>query len=382
MAPNDDLITRLMLKYARREQLTDEEMRILEEWWEQFPEHRQTAEQFSDEDWVRAELAKMKPAPMGEIWERINKYLDEIGAPDDRSDPTEWESPAPPVIPRRRWVKYASAAAVLACIGATWLLIPKNGSKTTDRTSTAAVTPVPGDNEVLLMDGDGSAKRLAIDRLALIKGQSILVGKKHSPFAVRLPDGSNVWLDGGSRFEYPDNYYLQGHAFFDVAKDKSRPFIVTTPNDRTIEVLGTSFTVDAGDAESRVILLNGAVRVTNGSDHKLLRPGQEATLSPGKTDVRTTADSAAAIDWVKQSLYFHFRNTDFLAAIGSVASWYGYTISNPKGLRGTTVTDDLRKSPSPEGVVSDIGQIESGYLYVWVSNKVIHISDKSTAIDH
>ena len=87
----DDLITELMIKYARREKLPDEEMDILEEWWVQFPEHEKLKERFNDPEWSREELAKMKPAPMREIWEEINKYLDEIGAPDDREG-KEWNN--------------------------------------------------------------------------------------------------------------------------------------------------------------------------------------------------------------------------------------------------------------------------------------------------
>jgi hypothetical protein len=79
--------------------------------------------------------------------------------------------------------------------------------------------------------------------------------------------------------------------------------------------------------------------------------------------------------WVKKSLYFHFDNTEFITAVAQVASWYGYTVDNPKGLHGIPISDHLRKDPSPEGVVFTIGQIESSYLYVWVRDKVIHVSD-------
>jgi len=421
MAPNDDLITGLMIRYARREKLTDEEMRILEEWWQQSPEHQRLAEQFGDEDWVRSELARMKPAPMREMWEGINKYLDEIGAPDDRAHPGEWERPASSELPGRLWTRpLAVAAVVFMCVIAVWMLVGKSGEKpavaVVRETEPVAVAKEDG---VLLLGSDGRtvdinaaavgdtvvrmgnvyAKKLGADQLALYKvdesavadgWQAVLVGKRRSPYFVRLTDGSNVWLDGGARLEYAvakqqlaENYRFEGKAYFDVTKDKSRPFIISMADDRAIEVLGTSFNVEAGkeDRGSRVVLLNGALKVRNGAGSAILKAAQEAVLSPGKTDVRPMQDSGEVVAWVKKSLYFHFSNTAFTDAISEIASWYGYTVSNPKGLHGITITDNLRKDPSPEGVVFKIGEIENPYLYVWVNNKVIYISDKRTAID-
>ena len=424
MASNDDLITGLMIKFARREKLTDEEMRILEEWWQQSPEHQQLAEQFGDADWVKAELAKMKPAPMAEMWEGINRYLDEIGAPDDRDadTPMQWEKQAIPSIPR--WVKVAAVAATLmVCVSTVWLLGIRGRGRTAGPAPAGAVAEKPSQvapaDGVLLVGSDGSevdlntvrmgdtvgrmgnlyAKKLDTNQVAIYRvdenggaegWQAVLVGKRRSPFFVRLADGSRVVMNGGARLEYPvagraaaDNYSMEGEAFFEVTKDKSRPFIVHTPLGRSIEVLGTSFNVEAEkDAQSsRVVLLNGALRVRNGAEDTVLHGAQEAVLSAGKTDVHPIRDPAAVIAWVKRSLYFHFSNIEFTDAIAAVASWYGYTVSNPKGLRGIPVTDNLRKDLSPDGVVSKLGEIETGYLCVWVSDKTIYISDKRTAIN-
>lgn len=91
MAANDQKIVMLMVKYARKEELTEKENRILQKMWQQSPEHQKLKEQFGDPMWVAAELAKMEPAPIDEIWEGINNHLDEIGAPDDRNEPTpDW----------------------------------------------------------------------------------------------------------------------------------------------------------------------------------------------------------------------------------------------------------------------------------------------------
>lgn len=84
-----------------------------------------------------------------------------------------------------------------------------------------------------------------------------------------LSDGTIVWLKPNSSIEYPDVFsktsrtiQLKGEAFFDVARDEQRPFIVTTGNVIT-KVLGTSFNIKAyKDASTiEVSVMSGKVAV-------------------------------------------------------------------------------------------------------------------------
>lgn len=88
---------------------------------------------------------------------------------------------------------------------------------------------------------------------------------------LELPDGTKVWLNSESRLEYKGNFNdslrevtLEGEAFFDVVKDKSRPFIVHT-SDIDIRVLGTAFNVKSYPKESQIeaTLIHGLIEVTN-----------------------------------------------------------------------------------------------------------------------
>ncbi|HWK02136.1 MAG TPA: FecR domain-containing protein [Puia sp.] len=71
-----------------------------------------------------------------------------------------------------------------------------------------------------------------------------------------LPDGSKIWLNADSRLKYPASFpnnlrevYLEGEAFFEIAKNPQRPFIVHLPKGN-VQVLGTSFDIRAyGDEE-------------------------------------------------------------------------------------------------------------------------------------
>jgi len=437
MAPHDDPITALMIKYARREKLTEDEMRMLDAWCQESSENQKMAEDFGDLEWVRSELSKLKQAPMEEIWHGINQYLDEIGAPDDREKPSEWKEIAPH--PRHRvwgwktWVPMA--AAVVVCVAGLWLLLNKQRvPETTNarpRIAESAAPPdlVAGDNEVMLTGKNGSkvdinakpswttvwltkssyAEKTGSNQVALLgcdRGsekneemrvladgpeqqsdvvwQAVAVGSKCSPYLVRLPDSSKVLLAAGTRFWYPvangrcpSTYIVDGKAYFDVKKDPSRPFTVKTSGGARIEVLGTSFLVETTKEKGCVVkLLTGKVGVHSGTGHRDLLPGQEAAAGSDRVDVRPMRDSANAMAWVESSRFFYFNNTQFTEAVAAVAAWYGFGVDNPKNLKGIPITDRLPKELAPEGVISLIGKIEQGVLYVWVKDRVIHISNK------
>ena len=96
-----------------------------------------------------------------------------------------------------------------------------------------------------------------------------ILNDKSEPMLVRLPDNSSVVLKPGSRLMYSNSFNkqrrevsLDGEAFFEVAKDKTRPFIVYS-NELVTKVLGTSFLVKAikGSNKFSVIVNTGKVSV-------------------------------------------------------------------------------------------------------------------------
>lgn len=103
---------------------------------------------------------------------------------------------------------------------------------------------------------------------------------------VELPDGTELWLNSGSRITYPSNFgrrerkvYAEGEIFADVAKDPSRPFTFKT-SDVDIKVLGTRFNLHsfAEDACVEVALVEGSVEFdTHSETHN-----QKVLLSPGE----------------------------------------------------------------------------------------------------
>lgn len=112
-----------------------------------------------------------------------------------------------------------------------------------------------------------------------------------------LQDGTEVWLNAKSKLVYPAQFTgkerrvsVEGEAFFNVAKDSVRPFIVSAM-DVDMKVLGTQFNVycypDAGYVETS--LLEGSVRVFFSGKEKegvLLKPDQQVTAANGKMIVK------------------------------------------------------------------------------------------------
>jgi ferric-dicitrate binding protein FerR (iron transport regulator) len=105
---------------------------------------------------------------------------------------------------------------------------------------------------------------------------------------ITLFDGTSITLNADSKFKFPNNFnsetrevYLEGEAYFEVAENPSKPFIVHTGN-FTITVLGTVFNVKSFPRENShyVSLINGSVRVINDkqelkSEEIILKPDQQ-----------------------------------------------------------------------------------------------------------
>lgn len=141
---------------------------------------------------------------------------------------------------------------------------------------------------------------------------------------VLLPDGTKVWLNTSSSLEYSNfqgskirKVRLLGEAFFEVVKDKSKPFMVYTKDSIYVKVTGTKFNVSAysNDEDVRTVLVEGSVNVVNqktGSSANLL-PGLIAICEKsGNIDVQH-ADVALYTSWRRGEIRFDNMQFEVLA---------------------------------------------------------------------
>jgi len=126
---------------------------------------------------------------------------------------------------------------------------------------------------------------------------------------VTLADGSTVELADGARLQVSDDQARQarllgGEALFQIVRDSDNPFEVTTPN-AEVTVLGTTFSVDATDVETEVVLVEGAVtlapRATPDAAVRL-EPGQMSRVLALDPPTAPEAANLAALDWT-QAVY-------------------------------------------------------------------------------
>lgn len=146
-------------------------------------------------------------------------------------------------------------------------------------------------------------------------------------YRVALPDGTEVWLNAGSSLRYPTVFSgnnrqveLSGEAYFEVAQNASRPFMVKVQDGTNVEVLGTHFNINAYKDEARSIttLLEGAVNVRKGESSNRLSPGQQAIA--GNAIAVSNANVEAAVAW-KEGLFL-FKDTDIETIMKQLSRWY------------------------------------------------------------
>lgn len=157
---------------------------------------------------------------------------------------------------------------------------------------------------------------------------------------VILPDGSKVFLNASSSLKYPVSFAakerkveLKGEAYFEISHNKKSPFRVIAKG-QTVEVLGTHFNIMSYDDEKAVktTLLSGSVKVSsNGGrtagantaksavESLILKPGEQAQVSPGNMKIIHDVDLEDVLAW--KNGYFKF-NENLRSIMTKVSRWY------------------------------------------------------------
>lgn len=163
-------------------------------------------------------------------------------------------------------------------------------------------------------------------------GTNTLSTSRGETYQVILPDKSKVWLNAASSISYSTSLrerdgerrvMLSGEAYFAVAKDKSRPFIVKT-NSQEVRVLGTHFNVNSyADKNSAVTTLEEGSVMVNPLNKKInptiLKPGQQSLFNGSSLSIET-ANMEAALGW-KNGL-FVFDQASVPEVMKQISRWY------------------------------------------------------------
>ncbi|GEP97785.1 FecR family protein [Chitinophaga cymbidii] len=128
-------------------------------------------------------------------------------------------------------------------------------------------------------------------------------------YRVELADGTIVWLNSTTRLRFPFNFaetrevYVEGEAYFKIAPDAAKPFIVHSGNS-SIQVLGTEFNLNSYNAGTLITsLVQGKVAVTVRNERVELKAGEELVATA--TDVkRQRFDARITLGWREGIHYF------------------------------------------------------------------------------
>jgi ferric-dicitrate binding protein FerR (iron transport regulator) len=167
---------------------------------------------------------------------------------------------------------------------------------------------------------------------------------------VALPDGSLVWLKENAQLSYVEDFNgdtrqlkLEGEAFFDVAKNPAKPFIIQA-GEGTVTVLGTSFSIETDDNFTEVLVKTGKVafKATNDIDPVLLTKNMKAEFQTGtNAPFVNTKVSLNELAW--QSGVLKYRGEALKQILSDVEKTYNISIElTNKNLANCTFTDILQ----------------------------------------
>ena len=193
---------------------------------------------------------------------------------------------------------------------------------------------------------------------------------------VTLDDGSLVHLNYNSRLIYPERFgdrrdvILDGEAYFMVAKDQSRQFVVHTPQG-DVKVYGTEFWINTRNTDKRyasqesssathlsVALVRGSISFTpNESKEYLLTPGQQLSVNSENplSITLTEVDTDTYVAWNEGIFYFHYEPLRKVAEV--LSKWYSVDIemATPK-IGDITVLGRFARYEKLENILDALGK--------------------------
>ncbi|HKJ43709.1 MAG TPA: FecR domain-containing protein [Sunxiuqinia sp.] len=310
---------------------------IIKEWVKESPENiRHFNEIFNTH-----QLTRQKPVYYQPNKEQLWKELMNRISPNQRK----------PKVVGLSWVRYVAVAAaiVLAFFVGRWFAAPSQMNQSAATAEYAQVIAPPGQRTQMV-----------------------------------LPDQTKVWLNSGSKIKYPAsfsgkdrNVFIKGECYFEVTKNKHKPFIVHA-SDVNVKVYGTHFDVkeNAKNDQSVVTLLEGKVEVLNSNNQSLsyLDPGEQLKVHQNRYQKLKVNNMEALIAWTNGMLVF--KDQPFEEVIDYLENWYGVKIKldtqlyNKHHFTFKVKTESLREVLDLISVITPIDyKIEGDHVFIKSKNR-------------
>ncbi len=207
-----------------------------------------------------------------------------------------------------------------------------------------------------------------------------LVTPRGSEYSLTLADGTQVWLNAAShlRFFTSDRgrerrVWLEGEAYFEVAHDARRPFIVESGG-QSIRVLGTRFNINSyeGDRAIYTTLVEGSVAIAplTGGDAVTLEPGQQAEYSRrnGGAIAVKAVDTSLATAWMNGT--FIFAHASVTEIMENLSRWYSFEFEVSPLLDGLRFSGQFPRCENLDKILSIIASTGTGMQIDYDGTKI------------
>lgn len=265
---------------------------------------------------------------------------------------------------------FSVAAIFLIAIAGAWLiffkkpvLVNKEQISAAVRKNRSSVSLQLGNGQTVDLGDSGAGRPIALSNATLKAGkgaleytsedttENVLSVPAGGNYKIVLSDGTQVQLNAATRLRFPFRFgratrdvYLEGEAYFKVAGDARRPFIVHTALTK-INVLGTSFNVNSYEEGSvRTSLVEGKV-ITKANDGSAveLSPGYAAEYRSAKGFSSGKFDEEDDLSWINGIYYFHDMPVAILTHLASRC--YGiHIVIDEEKFAGKSVTGLLDRN--------------------------------------
>jgi transmembrane sensor len=401
MLQNDTYYIRLILGFINNS-LPEDQLKELYAFIENEPEKyallmNEPEVVFQVKRQMETNLPEITPALDQRFQERIKSAMNEASAAG-----TGKKSLLVQLTTNWRWVAAAIFIIILGTVATVFFNNNKRGN--TEIVETKQEKPVPADappgrngailtlasGEKVLLDSLGNGivttqgkttvliknGRLVYDASA--RQNEVLYNTITTPkgrqYQLALPDGSLVWLNAASSITYPTVFAgndrsvnLTGEAYFEVAKDKSKPFHVKV-HKMDVEVLGTHFNINAYNDEGviKTTLLEGKVKVVNdepatGSQQPaVLKPGEQAILtSDSRLTINDDADVETVMAW--KNGRFQFDRTPLPVVMRQLSRWYDMEVEYVKDTPDVVFAGKMGRDLNLSQVLNVLSKMEVNF---------------------
>lgn len=320
------------------DEATDKERRILTEWLNASEANRNEYDRLKRLYQVTSHQAKEKTFDTEQAWQDVRRQT--IDKKKTFNIPV--------------WTRYAAMVAIVVSIGLLFFL------KSPQTPFISEVNIEEFDQPTLLLDnGEKIAlteesfsmqeknvviKNDAKNKLSYESQQDTgkitirnnhLVIPKGKTYQLLLADGTRIWLNSETELTYPTQFTgdtreitLIGEAYFEVAKNKEKPFIVHA-NGMDVNVLGTSFNVSCYTSDNifSTTLIEGSVSVKTGKN-------KEETITPSEQFIYNKKKAQTAIQTVNTEFYtswingeYIFKDTALEEIVKKLQRWYDFSVN-------------------------------------------------------